>query len=168
MSRYSMEFSDFEREMLEIASEFKEGKFVKRFLKKQSKKLSKIQKQKVALIKREKYEDEDLEKRLNNPKSWKTGKVYEFGGDMAVRAYSNSPHAHLLNNGHIIRARGKNLKNAKQNGGRWEAERRGRGREVGFVPGIHFMESAQDEFEEKHYNDTQQFIDDMLNKHGMS
>ena len=52
--------------------------------------------------------------------------------------------------------------------GRWEAERRGQGREVGFVMGVKFMEKAQELFEDKNYKDTQKFIDQMLDKYEMS
>ena len=153
------DFTEFERDMLQLATEFDNGKYGKRFLKKQGRKLNKVQsKQTENLTKRRPENSKNKAKPLG--KSFKTGKVYKYSGEMAVRAYSNAPHAHLINDGHIILTRGKNLKKG-------EYPRRGQGQEVGFVVGVKFMEKANQLFEDKNYTDTQKFIDDMLNKHGM-
>ena len=161
------DFDDFERDLLQMAKEFKGGKYAKQFLKRQAKKLNKEQrKQAESLTNRRPANSKNKNKPLL--KSFKAGKPYEYSDELAVRAYSNAPHAHLLNDGHRILTRGKNLKKPAENNGRWEAERRGKGREVGFVMGVKFMEKAQGLFEDKNYKDTQKFIDQMLEKYEMS
>lgn len=153
------DFTEFERDLLQLAQDFEGGKYAKKFLKKQGRKLNRIQsKQAESLTGHRLQKSKNKSKPLG--KSFKTGKVYKYSKEMVVRAYSNAPHAHLLNDGHRILTRGKNLKKG-------EAERRGQGREVGFVAGVKFMEKADQLFEDKNFIDTQQFIDDMLNKNGM-
>lgn len=133
-------FTEFERDLLQVAMEFQGGKYAKQFLKKQGRKLNKIQsKQAESLVNK---------KTGNLEKGFKTGKVYKYNSDnLSVRAYNKSPHAHLLNNGHRIVDRN--------------------GREKGFKTGVKFMEKADQLFEDKNFTDTQKFIDNMLNKHGM-
>lgn len=41
------------------------------------------------------------------------------------------------------------------------------GRET-FIEGTHFMEEARDDFEDDFYNDCEDFIEDMLDNHGLS
>lgn len=136
----SNDFTEFERDLLQVAMEFKNGKYAKQFLKKQGRKLNKIQsKQAESLVNK---------KTGNLEKGFKTGKVYKYNSDnLSVRAYNKSPHAHLLNNGHRIVDRN--------------------GREKGFKTGVKFMEKAEEQFTDKNFTDTQKFIDNMLNKHGM-
>lgn len=136
----SNDFTEFERDLLQVAMEFKNGKYAKQFLKKESRELNKEQRKKAKNL---------VNKKTGNlQKGFKTGKVYKFEGDLlSVRAYNKSPHAHLLNDGHRI---------VDKNGV-----------EHGFKTGVKFMEKAEEQFTEKYFTDTQQFIDDMLNKHGM-
>ena len=160
------DFDEFERDLLQAASEFHNGKYAKAFLRKQSRKLNKEQRKKASQLTKRQESRPDRKTGMLL-KSFKTGKVYIYRSDqMCIRAYSNAPHAHLLNDGHIILARGKNLKKSRT-GRVIESERRGQGAEVGFALGVKFMEKAEQFFEDKNFEDTQQFIDDMLNKHGL-
>lgn len=140
----------FERELLKMAQEFKNGKYVKSHLKKEAKKLIVVQKDVAkGLIKKEKTG--------NFMKGFKVGKPYQYGGDFSIREYNNSPHAHLINNGHRIIRGGihKVIKGQSVNVG---------GEEKGFVKGIHYVEKANEQFVEQYYDDTQKFIDDVLDK----
>ena len=79
-------------------------------------------------------------------KSIKRGKVYRYSGtgDLAIRAYSGAPHGHLIEDGHRQVTKD--------------------GREVGFVRGKHVFKDAAKQFEPTHYENTQKFIDDVLEK----
>lgn len=133
------DFDKFERDLLKLASDFKGGKDTKAFLKKQGRKLNKKQREKVSSLTDKKTGN------LSAAKSFKTGKVYKFySDDLSVRAYSKSSHGHLIDKGH--RMIGKD------------------GSEKGFVSGVGFMDKAQRDFEEENYQDTQNFIDEMLDK----
>jgi len=153
------EFDAYERDLLKMANDFKGGKEIKKFLKKQGRKLSKKQNDRLKAS----FNHTDtnashngLKDKVKNKKI-KVGKVYKYAGDWAARSYSSAPHHHLLNDGHRILKRGKNLKEG-------ESERRGQGAEVGFVAGEHFMEKAAADFEGTHYADTKDFIDEVLKK----
>lgn len=65
----------------------------------------------------------------NYHKKWKRGKVFEGeNGEMVVRVINSSPHAHLIEDGHVI-------KNEKG------------GPSLGFVPGKKVLERGMQEFE---------------------
>lgn len=65
----------------------------------------------------------------NYHKSWKRGKVFiGNGGAMVVRVYNASPHAHLIEDGHIV-------KNEKD------------GPALGFAPGKRVLEKGMREFD---------------------
>lgn len=133
------DFTDFERDLLNMASEFKGGKHAKSFLKKEGKKLIDVQKS-VAL-------GLTKEKTGNFKKGFKVGKPYKFDSkSFSIRSYNKSPHAHLINNGHRVTSHGV---------------------EKGFRPGVDYVRKANEQFENKLHDDTQNFIDDMLNKYGM-
>ena len=77
----------------------------------------------------------------NYLKSIKRGKAYRYEDDtMAIRVYSTSPHAHLIEDGHKMVNHD--------------------GTEVGFVPGHHVFEIAGKAFEPQYVTD----IDEMLDK----
>lgn len=133
------DFTQFERDLLMLAANFEKGKETKAFLKKQGRKLNKKQREKVSSLTNKKTGN------LSKAQNFKTGKVYKYhSDDLSVRAYSKSQHAHLLDKGH--------RKVSKT------------GQELGFTPGVNFMEKAQREFEDENYNDTQDFIEKMLKK----
>jgi len=134
------DFDEFEKRILQMASEFKGGKYAKPYLKREAKKLIKIQVEKAIEL-----------TEVNTGKfisSFRIGKPYVYGGSFAIRGYNNSPHAHLIDQGHII---------VDKNGV-----------EHGFKRGVHYVEKAKNQFEAQFYEDTQKFIDNMLNKYGLS
>lgn len=157
------DFDEFEKDLLGMAANFNRGKETKKFLKKQARKLNKKQKRKAEESIKTNTLGKSENKRLTSSKNFKAGRVYNFkSNDLSVRAYAKAPHSHLVNNGHIIRVRGPNYKEGETRGSRV-----GKTREVGFAPGVHFMEKAQKEFKNQNYEDTKNFIDEMLDKHGM-
>lgn len=80
---------------------------------------------------------------------FKAGKVYKYEGNLSCRAINSSPHAHLLENGHI------------------QTDKAGNSVGKGFVPGFHYQQRATEEFQNKYYNNCENFIDDMLKNKGL-
>lgn len=133
-----MSLNQLSKDLLKVANTINNGKDAKEFLRKSGNKL----KNKILSI---------VKVRVNENtgyylKSIKRGKVYNFKGDLAVRAYSTAPHAHLIEYGHIKKDR--------------------TGQEHGFQRGYHVFGTAQKEFEEEFYQDTEKFIDDIFMKTG--
>ena len=94
------------------------------------------------------------EKTGNYMKGFKRGKPYKYNSDEdAIRVYNYMPHAHLIEKGHRIVARGK--------------KGQGAGAELGFKAGMHIVESTEREFTEEFIKDTEQWVDDLL-KEGLS
>lgn len=79
--------------------------------------------------------------------SFKSGKVYKYNGKFACRAINSSPHAHLLENGHMQVTK--------------------EGKEVGFVPGFHPFEKAEKEYESPYYENCEKFIDQLIREKGL-
>ncbi|WIF95125.1 HK97 gp10 family phage protein [Caminicella sporogenes] len=134
------ELNKFEKDLLEAAQNIKNGKYVKKFLRKEGTKLNKENKKQAKASK--------INKKTGNfMKGFKRGKPYKYRGtgDFAIRAYNNAPHAHLLNNGHRIVDKNNN--------------------ERGFKKGEYFMEKAEKEFKGEFYDDCRKFIDEMLENH---
>nr|DAJ91755.1 MAG TPA: putative tail-component [Caudoviricetes sp.] len=78
----------------------------------------------------------------NLKKGFKAGKLYKYKGkDLAIRAYNSSPHAHLLNNGWMHKARNGDEK---------------------FIPGFHFIEDSAQAFNGEYYTDIDDFIDSLF------
>lgn len=79
-------------------------------------------------------------------KSIKKGRAYIYSGNggVAIRVYSNVPHAHLIEKGHRIVTPG--------------------GTEKGFKPGYHIFDNSRAEFENKFYEDIETLIDDVIAK----
>lgn len=80
---------------------------------------------------------------------FKSGKVYKYNGDLSCRAINSSPHAHLLENGHL------------------QTDKAGNSVGRGFVPGFHYMLRSFEEFQNKYYTNCENFIDDMLKNKGL-
>lgn len=78
--------------------------------------------------------------------SIKRGKPYRFRDNdtLAVRVYSASPHAHLIEDGHRIVTPG--------------------GREVGFAPGLHVFETAGKEFASQYQSDLDDLLDEAVRR----
>lgn len=135
------ELSKLEKKMLAMANE-ELPKESKKHLKKEAGNLSKVQKKEL------KSKGIGTEKRIENEilKKMKSGKVYKFDGNFSCRAYAGHPLAHLLNNGFIHKG-GRN-KNGEET----------------FVPGYHFIEGAENEFQEQYYTDTEAFLMNVVGK----
>lgn len=133
------DFDDFEKDLLDLASNLDNGKEVKKYLRKEGSKLSRRQKSQIKKL---------VKKKTGNLlKGAKRGKVYKNKGKWTVRAYNSSPHGHLIDKGHRI---------VDKNGV-----------EKGFKTGVNFLEKAEKDFEDDYHADTQNFIDKMLNEHGL-
>lgn len=133
------ELTQFDKNMVKLAHETM-PKESKNFLREEGGKLRKLT---VAKAKAK------VKKRSGNLlKGIKRGKVYSFKGNggLSIRVYGGKPahHMHLLEYGH--------RKVDKD------------GKEIGFVPGVHFFEEAAKEFEGIHYKDIQKFLDEVLDK----
>lgn len=131
-----MSLDKLSKELLNLANGIKDGKETKKFLKKESIKL----KNKTISTAKNRVK----KKTGNYIKGIKSGKVYEYQGAYACRTYSTAPHAHLIEYGHIKKDR--------------------TGREHGFQRGYNVFGTAQKEFEEEFYQDTEKFIGEVLMK----
>ena len=131
-----MSLDKLSKELLNLANGIKDGKETKKFLKKEGIKL----KNKTISTAKNRVK----KKTGNYIKGIKSGKVYEYQGAYACRTYSTAPHAHLIEYGHIKKDR--------------------TGREHGFQRGYKVFGTAQKEFEEEFYQDTEKFIDEVLMK----
>lgn len=131
-----MSLDKLSKDLLKMANTINNGKDAKEFLKKSGNKL----KNKTLNVAKSRVK----ESTGNYIRSIKKGKVYEFQGALAVRTYSTAPHAHLIEYGHIKKDR--------------------TGREHGFQRGYNVFGTAQKEFEEEFYQDTEKFIDEVLMK----
>lgn len=133
------DFDDFEKDLLNLASNLDNGKEVKKYLRKEGSKLSRRQKSQIK---------KSVKKKTGNLlKGAKRGKVYKYEDEWTVRAYNSSPHAHLIDKGHRI---------VDKNGV-----------EKGFKTGVNFLEKAEKDFADDYHTDTQDFIDKMLNENDL-
>lgn len=133
-----MSFKDLEKDLINLANSINNGKDSKAFLNRSG---NKLRTKTVSVAKSRVKEDTG-----NYIKSIKKGKVYEFGGNLAVRTFSTAPHAHLIEYGHIIKSRD--------------------GKEHGFKRGYDVFGTAERDFEEEFYDDTEKFVDEILIKNG--
>lgn len=129
------DFTAFEKNLLKLAND-KMPKESKKFMREEGTKLRRVT---LATAKRKVKKDSG-----NYFKSIKRGKVYKFKGSWAIRDYTYAPHAHLIENGHRQVTKD--------------------GKEIGFVPGKHVFEEASKQFESQYFNDSQNFIDNVLDK----
>ncbi len=138
------ELEEYTKQLVNIASK-KLPKETKKFLRKEGSKLQRKTKQRAK---------RDIEKSSGDKKSYvnsiKRGKPYKYIGDEdAVRVFSMAPHAHLIELGHVKVVGGKRGKG---------------GCEVGYVRGKYIFRKTAEEFEKTFYDDTEKFIDDILDK----
>lgn len=129
-----MSFQELSDSLLKLSKEIDNGKSAKKFLQKAGNKLKKktIEQAQKSV---KKYTGTYI-------KSIKRGKVYDFKGNLSVRTYSASPHAHLIESGHRIVTRS--------------------GREKGFKSGYHVFEKAAKNFEDELTEDVENFIQELL------
>lgn len=135
-----MELDDLEKNLLELAKDFENGKSAKEFLRKCGNKL----KNETVKVAKSKVKD----KTGNYIKSIKRGKVYEFKGAYSIRAYSGAPHAHLIEYGHIKKSRD--------------------GKERGYEPGRYVFEEASKNFTKEYEKEVKDFIDETVDKFDLS
>ncbi|MGL5655904.1 MAG: HK97 gp10 family phage protein [Fusobacteriaceae bacterium] len=133
-----MSFSKLEKDLINLANSINNGKDSKSFLNKAG---NKLKNKTVSVAKSRVKKDTG-----NYIKSIKKGKVYDFGGSLSVRTFSTASHAHLIEYGHIIKSKD--------------------GKEHGFKRGYDVFGTAERDFEEEFYDDTEKFIDEVLMKNG--
>lgn len=75
-------------------------------------------------------------------KRFKAGKVYSYNGDLSCRAYNSSTHAHLIEYGHI----------QKNSNGET------------FVKGKEVLKKASSQYENEYFENSIEFIDEILEK----
>lgn len=131
------DLEDLEKEVLRLARKY--PKKAKKFLQKQGNKLkAKAKKKAKSKVK---------VKKGNYLKGFKRGKVYKYKGEEdTVRVYNSMPHAHLIENGHIIKDK--------------------TGKEHGFKKGEHILEDSQREFQDEFLKAADNFIDEVIKNGG--
>lgn len=135
------ELDSFVSEMLDLA-EKEMPRESSKFLKKNAGQLARATKNKAKQL-------GVMEETGNYYNGFKSGKVYKYDGALSCRSYNGSPHAHLIEYGHL------------------QTDKSGKSAGKGFVPGFHPFQRAREDFISKYYNNCEQFIDDMINKHGL-
>lgn len=134
------ELDEFAKDILNLAMDTK-GPIVKKFMSGEGKRLAKEEK---SVFDSMGIGSGEVDSKAVS-KSFKGGKPFNAGGTLNVRGYSSHPLAHLLNDGFIHR------------GGRDKT-----GKET-FVPGWNFIDKATQNFESQYYDDTEAFIDKLIN-----
>lgn len=87
-------------------------------------------------------------------KGFKVGKIYKYGNDLCCRAYNKSPHAHLIEYGHVNVPR--SSKRATTRAGRAEQATQNRG--TGFTMGKFVFKLAEMEFLSEYLDDAEKFM----------
>lgn len=138
---YYGEMSDFKKKLGETAERLfpeETTKFIKKEAKKQSKIQKQVARQKVGL-------------KTNTDKSYhkkfKVGKIFENeDNSKGIKVFNSSRHGHLIENGHFQVPRGK--KGASNEGGSSN----------GWTNGKHVIETAQVMFKEEYYKACDEFL----------
>lgn len=132
------ELTNFEKKLVNMVNDTM-PKESRKFIKKEANKLNKHNKKT--------YQRKGIGEVTGNfKKGFKSGKAYKYQGSWSARAYNNSPHAHLLNDGYM-----------------WTPHK-GQSGEERFIPGFHFMEEAANSFANGFYSDVDEFLKDLLIK----
>lgn len=153
------DLDDFAKSILEFASSDM-PKQSKKFLQKEGNKLRKKTLSKAKSL--------TNKKTGNYYEGIKRGKVYHYGdkNNNSVRVYGGSPHAHLIEYGHReVLNPSKDGKVAPIGNGQFAngvIEGRNKGKEIGFVEGLHVFEKAKNEFESEFNSDCEGFAEDIL------
>lgn len=131
------DLEDLEKEVLKLAKKY--PKEAKKFLRKQGNKLkAKVKKKAKSKI---------GTKTGDYLKGFKRGKVYKYKGEEdTVRVYNSMSHAHLIEDGHIIKDK--------------------TGKEHGFKKGEHILEESRKDFQDEFIKAADKFIDEILEKGG--
>lgn len=133
------ELEQYEKDLIKLALDTM-NKQSKKFLKKEAKALSKEQKNEIKTLG---IGDQGITEKEILASS-KSGKVYNYDGNLTCRAFNSHPLAHLLDQGFLHKG-GKNHDGVET-----------------FVVGYKFIDKAQKGFETGYYKDVQDFIDKML------
>jgi len=139
------DFSD--KELLKLAEDLEEmsrvlPKQTKKFLNKEGSKLR-------GMVKKLAKTRIDVQSG-NYMKHLKRGKPYQYKGvDWSIRVYNASNHAHLIEDGHEIVAKG---------------SKRGKGKVVGYKVGYHIHADAEKRFKKTYADDCADFLDQVLDK----
>ncbi|SDZ19320.1 HK97 gp10 family phage protein [Tindallia californiensis] len=80
----------------------------------------------------------------NYHKRWKLGKAWSEGANYKVRVYNNAPHAHLIEDGHVMKGKD--------------------GTEYGFKEGLKVVDKANTEMEKKWDEILEKELDKIVNK----
>lgn len=109
----------------------------KKFMRKQGNELKKV-------VRKNMKEKVKVNKKTGNLlKGLKRGKPYYYKGQLlSIRAYSNAPHAHLIEEGH---------RKVSQSG-----------KELGFTKGKHIFKESEKEFKSEFNKNAKDFIDKVL------
>lgn len=146
------ELSEFKQNLLrEVKNVF--PKETEKFIKKEASKLAKtarkIAKNDVGTAKGKK---KNWIEAKSYHKKFKVGKTYKYSDDLCCRAYNSSPHAHMIEYGHVNVPRGEGR---KKGAGR----RSGKGGQgVGFTTGKLVFKRAELEFLSEFLDDTENFL----------
>lgn len=148
------ELSEFKQSLMqEIKNNF--PKETEKFIKDEAKKCLKVARK---IAKREVGTSKGTKKNWQESKSYhkgfKVGKTYKYSNDLCCRAYNKSPHAHLIEYGHVNVPRGNKRATTRQ--GRAEQSQMQRG--VGFTMGKLVFKQAEIEFISDYLNDAEAFM----------
>lgn len=147
---------DYQREIMKKAT-VETPKECKKFLRKEGRKLN-TKNKKV-------YKNCGIGEETGNlARGFKAGKVYSKGSktNYCIRAFNNSPHAHLQNDGWVWKPHKNNrgLRGVmKRLGGKSSS-----GIKEKFIPGFKFIESANEQFKNVYDEDCEKFLDDVINE----
>lgn len=148
------ELSDFKKKlMLDIKENFPKetAKFIKQEAQKCVKVAKKVAKKEVGTSKGKK---KNWIESKSYHKGFKVGKTYDYSGDLCCRAYNKSPHAHLIEYGHVNVPRGN--ARATTRAGRKEQSKSSRG--TGFTLGKFVFKLAELEFITDFKDDSERFM----------
>ncbi len=124
-----MDFNGFIKDIEKLETKLTDNE-TKKFVRAEGKKLLEKTDSRAKEVKR---------KTGNYHESIKLGKVYKGNdGEITTRVYSGAPHAHLIEEGHALVKKGK---------------------QIGFVPGHHVFEKARKDFEEEHERAVDKFLE---------
>lgn len=148
------ELSEFKQNLMrDIKENF--PKETEKFIKNEARKCMKVAKK---IGKKEVGTSKDTKKNWIESKSYhkgfKVGKIYKYGNDLCCRAYNKSPHAHLIEYGHVNVPR--SSKRATTRAGRAEQAKQNRG--TGFTLGKLIFKKAELEFITEYLNDAEEFM----------
>ena len=149
------ELSEFKQNLLRDIKE-NYPKETEKFIKKEATKVAKVARK---IAKREVGTSKGKKKNWVEAKSYhkkfKVGKTYKYSDDLCCRAYNSSPHAHLIEYGHVNVPRGKARATTKA--GR-EQQKNDMSRGTGFTMGKLIFKQAELEFLSEFFDDAEKFL----------